>query len=321
MQTQENTKKLSGRGVPSKGYRMTLGRRMALEEAKRNGIEIDLSAFTQTKSDFVSHLLKHKSEKELLNPIVSAEETFEEIYIRTENRFKLLEEMAIATAIGENSSLIVSGSAGIAKTTTVINVLESLGVEYSHKKGSVTPVSFYRMLYENKAHGTVLVLDDISGILEEKCIEILKSATDSQPKRLVGWHSSRKVLDEDGEEIPNEFIFEGSIIYISNIDFYAEANGNNAMAEHLKAMISRSFVLDLALRTTTEMLCRVKSVLFNDMKQIELNTKHKIYNFLTDNAKSLREISLRSVNKLQIIINMYGSDWQEKGKLLLCKGY
>lgn len=312
MQLETEIKK-SGRGIPTKGFRMTIGRKLAIEASQANGVQISMDDFKNTKQDFIKNLMEQKSES------IPHQETFDEIYIKTENRFKLLEEMAIATGIGENASLIVSGSAGIAKTTTVINVLESLGVEYSHKKGSVTPVSFYKMLYENRAEGTVLVLDDISGILEEKCIEILKAATDSHPSRSIGWHSSRKVLDEDGEEIPNEFIFEGSIIYISNIDFYAEANANNSMAEHMRAMISRSFVLDLALRTTNEMLARVKSVLFNDMKNIDLDNKEKIYRFLTDNAKGLREISLRSVNKLQIIINMYGDNWQEKAKLLLCK--
>lgn len=319
IQNQENTSKFQGRGVPKNGFRLTIGRKLAIEEARRNGVELDLSSFSKPKQDFVSHLIKQKAEMDIINPHVSIEETFDEIYVRTENRFKLLEEMAIATGIGTNSSLIVSGSAGIAKTTTVINVLNSLNVDYTHAKGSITPVSFYKMLYENREAGKVLILDDVSGILELKAIELLKAATDSQPQRMIGWHSTRKVLDADDEEIPNEFLFEGSIIYISNIDFYAEANANNDMAEHLKAMISRSFVLDLALRTTNEMLARVKSVLFNDMDNIEIEAKHKIYNFLTDNAKTLREISLRSVNKLQIIINMYGDDWKEKAKLLLCK--
>lgn len=317
MQTEQNTN-LSGRGKPKLGYRMTLGRRMALEEATKNGIEIDLSAFTKTKSDFVSHLLAKRVDN-LKTVQQNIEKSFDEIYIETENRFKLLEEMAIATAMGESPSLIVSGSAGIAKTTTVINVLDSLGVDYEQVKGSITPVAFYKKLYNNREFGKVLVLDDVKGILDEKAIMLLMSATDSQPKRLVGWNSSRKVLDDNDEEIPNEFIFEGSIIYISNIDFYKESEANNSMAEYLKAMISRSFVLDLALRTTNEMLCRVKSVLFNNMNHIELTDKHKIYNFLFDNSKQLREISLRSVNKLQIIINMYGDDWQEKAKLLLCK--
>lgn len=307
----------SGRGIPKNGMRMTLGRKLAIEQAKANGVEISMDDFKNTRASFIDNILKHKAESP---PIINLEESFEDIYIKTENRFKLLEEMAIATGIGDNASLIVSGSAGIAKTTTVINVLESLGVEYSHIKGSTTPVCFYKMLYDNRHAGTVLVLDDVSGIMAEKTIELLKSATDSQPQRLVGWYSSRKVIDEDGDEIPNEFIFEGSIIYISNIDFYQEAEANNNMAEHLKAMISRSFVLDLALRTTNEKLARVKSVLFNNMHNIEATNKNKIYNFLSDNAKTLREISLRSVNKLQIIINMYGDDWQEKGKLLLCKG-
>lgn len=317
MMNDTQTIQKSGRGIPKNGMRMTLGRKLAIEQAKANGVEISMDDFKNTRASFIDNILKHKAESPL---IINLEESFEDIYIKTENRFKLLEEMAIATGIGDNASLIVSGSAGIAKTTTVINVLESLGVEYSHIKGSTTPVCFYKMLYDNRHAGTVLVLDDVSGIMAEKTIELLKSATDSQPQRLVGWYSSRKVIDEDGDEIPNEFIFEGSIIYISNIDFYQEAEANNNMAEHLKAMISRSFVLDLALRTTNEKLARVKSVLFNNMHNIEATNKNKIYNFLSDNAKTLREISLRSVNKLQIIINMYGDDWQEKGKLLLCKG-
>lgn len=317
MNLQENAPQKSGRGVPKSGFRLTTNRKLAIEAAKSHGIEINMDDF-KAKPEFINNLIaKRTANLETFHHKI--EKSFDEIYIETENRFKLLEEMAIATAMGESPSLIVSGSAGIAKTTTVINVLESLNVDYALVKGGITPVAFYKKLHDNRELGKVLVLDDVKGILDEKAIMLLMSATDSQPKRLVGWNSSRKVLDDNDEEIPNEFIFEGSIIYISNIDFYKESEANNSMAEYLKAMISRSFVLDLALRTTTEMLCRVKSVLFNNMNHIELDDKHKIYNFLFDNAKQLREISLRSVNKLQIIINMYGNDWQEKGKLLLCK--
>lgn len=317
MNTQEDIPHKSGRGVPRNGFRLTTNRKLAIEAAKSQGIEINIDDF-KAKPDFINNLIAKRTAN-LETVQHNIEKTFDEIYIETENRFKLLEEMSIATAMGESPSLIVSGSAGIAKTTTVINVLESLNVDYTLVKGGITPVAFYKKLYDNKELGNVLVLDDVKGILDEKAIMLLMSATDSQPKRLVGWNSSRKVLDDNDEEIPNEFIFEGSIIYISNIDFYKESEANNSMAEYLKAMISRSFVLDLALRTTNEMLCRVKSVLFNNMNHIELDDKHKIYNFLFDNSKQLREISLRSVNKLQIIINMYGDNWQEKGKLLLCK--
>jgi hypothetical protein len=129
------------------------------------------------------------------------------------------------------------------------------------------------------------------------------------------------MLDEDGDDIPTDFEYNGNVIFISNIDMYKEADSNNAQSEDFKALISRSFVLDLYMKNRDYYLARIQEVLFDKMDEskISIIDKHKIYNFMTENKTMLRELSLRMVNKLNVIIQTYGNDWDAKSKILLCK--
>ena len=315
--------KTTGRGIPRNGFRMTIGRKLAIEQAKQNGIDLDLSHFTNTKPDFIENLIKQKEQNLITHP-PKPEQTDDDILQSISERFGLLEELTLSTALGISPSLIVSGSAGIGKTTEIMNAINSLDMGDACKvvKGSITPLALYKLLYEVRQSGSLLVLDDSDDCWDdEKSMNLIKAATDSSDERIISWYSSRKIFDNDDLELPSDFIFEGSIIFISNLDFYSIAESNNKLAPHFNAMISRSFVLDLSMKNSREYLLRIKSILFNDSfgGDMTLDIKNDIYRFMSKERDNLRDISLRMVKKLHIIIQTYGSKWENNARILFCK--
>jgi hypothetical protein len=324
MQEQVQAQKFSGRGKPKNGFRMTLGRKLAIEQAKANGVELDLSHFTQSKPDFVSHLLKQKQEMDISHP-PKKELSEKEIYDKLALRFSLLEEITLATAMGINPSLIVSGPAGLGKSFGVEKVLNDLAIpNLTYIKGYVKPTGAYKALYNARHAGSVVVFDDADSIFDtEQGMNILKAACDSSEIRNIAWLAEHRMEDEDGDRIPNQFDFEGSVIFITNKDFIAESNSNSRMSVHYQAMVSRSMYLDLELKSKQDYLVRIKQVLLDfNMFGDKFTTEQKndMFNFMVDNQNIIRELSLRMCKKLGIIMDSYPNDWKEKAKILACRG-
>jgi hypothetical protein len=320
MQEQNQTPVKSGRGIPKNGFRMTTNRRMLIEAAKAQGVEIDPTQFA-SKQNLIENLLAQKEEKEVKSVSV-LEESFDEIKQKVKDRFSVMEDMVLSTAMGINPSLIISGAAGVGKSTTVRKTIESLNVLAKHVTGKITPVGLFKLLWETREEGSVLVFDDADSVFDDDTsIDLLKAATDSTDTRMVSWHSNRTMQDEDGEDIPNDFEYNGSIIFISNIDIYREASGSGKQAPHFQALISRSFVMDLAMKNRNYYLARIEHVLFTDMDTAIMSNevKQSIYDFMTREKDSLRELSLRMVKKIFVLQKTYMTEWAEKSRILLCK--
>lgn len=312
----------SGRGVPKRGFRLTTNRRLQIEEAKRNGVEIDFSAFTSDKKDFVTNLINIKNNQAIEHRNIIHEDSFEDIKLKVKQRFDILEEIAISVAMGISPALIISGAGGIGKSRIVKDVIESLGIDAKFVNGKVSPIGLFKLAYECREEGSVLIFDDSDSVFDDvDSINLLKQITDSCDDRRVSWHSNRTMVDMDGEDIPNDFDFYGSVIFISNIDFYKEAEANNKLAVHIGAMISRSFVLDVDMKNSDYFLARLEQILFEKMDEsvYDMDTKNSIYSFMTVEKNSLRELSLRMVKKIHTLMQTYGKDWQAKSKILLCK--
>jgi hypothetical protein len=87
-------------------------------------------------------------------------------------------------------------------------------------------------------------------------------------------------------------------------------------------MISRSFVLDLAMKNRREYLLRIRHVLFNPKfgdDDMTIDVKNDIYSFMKQEVNNLRDVSLRMVKKLHILIKTYNDGWESKAKVLFCK--
>ena len=281
------------RGVPKKGFRMTKNRRK-----------------------------QHVAAQPALN-LTKSTETVEQIEAKLQDRFKALEVLSEATGRGVNRSLIVSGPAGLGKSYTVeqkMKELEDQGHHVTYIKGYVRPLSLYRLLYESRFDNCVLVFDDSDSIFaDDVSMNLLKSACDSTDVRKLHWlsRSIEKVEDEDGEKIPNNFVFEGSVIFITNYDFDDLIARGSRLAPHFEALVSRSHYLDLAMKTKLDYVVRIKQVVamgMLDSRGFTSSDAATIVDFVEKNMDSLRELSLRMVIKLATLMKMDSMNWQKLAK-------
>ena len=249
--------------------------------------------------------------------ITQREETDEELIERIRPRFDMLQDMTKAVRKGDGRAMIVSGPPGVGKSHGVEQVLdryavmESLGAAKTHEviKGAMSPIGLYCKLYKNSAKGNVVVFDDCDSIFnDELSLNILKAALDSKKRRTIHWNTdSFKLRNED---VPDQFNFEASAIFITNLKF-DKVKGK--LREHLAALESRCHYMDLTIDTERDKMLRIRQVIRDGM----LNTyalsdeiKEEIIDFVDINKKRLRELSLRTVLKVADLAVAFPNRWE-----------
>lgn len=256
------------------------------------------------------------------------QETDEEIMNRLRDRFQILEDMTKATKKGAVKAMIVSGPPGVGKSHGVETVLRkhdiisSLGnsePKYEFVKGAMSALGLYAKLYQYKSRDCVVVFDDNDSLfMDEVSLNILKAALDSKKKRTISWNTdSRKLKSED---IPDRFDFEGSVIFITNLDF-ANIRSKKLQA-HLEALESRCHYIDLTIHTEREKMLRIKQVIDDGMLDdhaLDDATKQEVVEFVNLNRKRLREVSLRTVIKAADLAVTFPSRWKTVADTTLMK--
>lgn len=268
-----------------------------------------------------------KLQQQALAPVTAVdnlpEETTEEIKKKLDTRFRVLEAMTKAAIEGEVRSLIVSGPPGLGKSYTIEQALSKLDENtYTIVKGYVRPTGLYKMLYKHRHPNNILVFDDADSVFNDDIgLNLLKTVTDTTEERHVSWLSEAEFTDDDGEVIPNSFMFEGSIIFISNLDFDAQIERGHKSAPHMAAMISRSYYIDLMMKTKKDYIVRIEQVV-NESKMLSYLTQqqqHEVMMFIIDNQKRLRELSLRVAIKLGQLIKSKPSSWRDVAEITLMR--
>lgn len=271
----------------TKGYRV-----LTLDTAKK-----------ASTAKTVSFDLEHK-EKNLKGV------TDEEIMDRLRNRFQILDDMTRAVKKGDVRAMIVTGPPGVGKSFGVEKVLSKHDVfanvaqdeklkKYEVVKGAMSAIGLYTKLYEYRNAKNILVFDDCDSVLlDELSLNILKAALDSSKKRTISWNTDSRLLRQ--EDVPNKFEFNGGAVFITNIKF--ENVRSKKLKDHLEALESRCHYLDLTIDTEREKLLRIRQVvaecgMLDDYEFSDLD-KMLLLDFIDDNKKKLRELSLRMVLKL-----------------------
>lgn len=286
------------RGVPKSGVRMT---------SKRLAAAMQHTAIMPTQPK-----------------VVIQTETDAEIAERLNDRFDAMHTMAVATFKGINKSLIISGPAGVGKSHTVTQIMDDMEDEKvcTFVKGYVRPTGLYKLLYENRFKNNVVVFDDSDSVfLDDVCLNLLKAACDMTRSRRLSWLTETKMEDEDGERLPRNFEFEGSIIFITNYDFDNLIDKGNKLAPHFQALISRSHYLDVGIHTKRDYVVRLKQVVGQGMLRDEgfsQSQEDELMSFINDNQDRLRELSLRMVIKLAGLMRM-GGDWMKMARATCMK--
>lgn len=250
-------------------------------------------------------------------PAVAVEETDDEVIARLRERFEMLSDMTKAVKCGDVRALIVSGPPGVGKSFGVEEVLERYKLletmggpkKYEVVKGAMSALGLYCKLYKFASKDNVVVFDDCDSIFtDETSLNILKAALDSKKNRTLHWNTDSRKLRDEG--IPDQFQFEGSAIFITNIKF-SKIRGR--LREHLAALESRCHYIDLTIDTDREKMLRIRQIvgdgMLNDYK-LNDEMKAEVVDFVDQNKKRLREISLRTVLKVADLAQAFPGNWE-----------
>lgn len=295
---------------------------------KRDDAKFEGEATSVASDDFVDD---ENDEVSVVNAPLSgdyAEETEDETIARINDRFEILEEMTEAAADGTIRGLIVTGSPGVGKSFGVEKTLRETtfvaGINgadtYEVVRGSISPIGLYKKLYQYRGKGQVLVFDDSDVVFfDQVSLGLLKAALDTSRFRSLSWETLSRDLEENN--IPNRFEYEGSVIFITNMDL--ESTKSKQLKPHFDALISRSHYLDLTVKTNRDKFLRIKSLVKNGSILRDHNLgperEQEILDFIQTNVNNLRELSLRTTVKIADIAKMNPTGWRRICSLTCCR--
>jgi hypothetical protein len=256
----------------------------------------------------------------------AVEETDDEIIERLRVRFNMLEDMTKAVKKGDVRAMIVSGPPGVGKSFGVervldrYNMVQTLGGPKKHEviKGAMSPIGLYCKLYKYADKDNVIVFDDCDSIFtDETSLNLLKAALDSKKSRTIHWNTDSHKLKNEG--VPDQFRFEGSAIFITNLKFN---KFRGKLRDHLEALESRCHYIDLTIDTDREKMLRIRQ-LTNDGMLADYNftdaQKEEIINYVDENRKRVHELSLRTVLKVSDLVRAFPNSWRDMAEVTVMR--
>lgn len=251
-------------------------------------------------------------------------ETDEDVLERIKERFVILEKLSESAAFGETRALIVSGPPGLGKTHTVTETIVPAAALYRILSGSASAVGLFRALWETKSKGSVLILDDCDSVFFDlAALNLIKAACDSTKKRTIRWCTDYHMSSADGDVPEKEFEYNGTIVFITNIDFDASVKKGSKIAPHIEALMSRAHYLTLGIKNRRDYLIRIEQVIKEMYLKGEFAKEEAIdsIRFIRDHSDSLRELSVRTAIKLTQLRKSIPEGWERCARVTMCKGY
>ena len=188
--------------------------------------------------------------------------------------YKHLEAYTKSVADGATTALLVTGKGGTGKSYTITKILkETADGEWCLMKGKASARAMYVYLYNH--YNKICVFDDCDSVFANADgINVLKGALDTSDNRVIGWlNSDSACVNTEGmnhEEIemaladfeashggkagfPSEFVFEGQVIFISNLTL-------EQIRKKDSALLTRCQVIDVTL-DAKGLLSRMETIL------------------------------------------------------------
>lgn len=222
-------------------------------------------------------------------------------------KFKALEKYTrmIARKSPYLNSMIVFGQAGIGKTQTIKNILREENADFVFKSGGIAGKTGLLQLLWDYRDNKILVLDDNDGILADKtAVNFLKAALQDQD-RVVSYSKARSRaaresvrrqedldltafeddsgVDAEDIPIPDEFVFNSKMIFISNL------------MEFPLAIKSRSvrIKIDMTFEQTMDLIKENLNNVYKEYPEITLEMKQEVFEYVLSLSDTLDSIDFR----------------------------
>lgn len=258
-----------------------------------------------------------------VNSAIEVTETEEDISSRITEAFDTMDIFTLGAIAGHVKSLIISGAAGVGKTYTLereLNRAQDEGkINFMKVAGTCSGIGLFTKLWECRRPGDVLLLDDVDVFKDEDQLNLLKAALDTGAERWVSWMKASSYLEDN--DIDREFLFEGTVIFISNKDFDRELQSNTKLSPHFDALISRSIYLDLGVHTKEEIMIRIKQVVSNTtmLQDVGLNEEqiNEMIIWIETHIFELRSLSLRTCIHIADMMTTSPTKWEMLARMTM----
>ena len=216
--------------------------------------------------------------------------------------------------------LVVNGPTGSGKTEFVKKTLDAYCKTIpTFNSGALSAVMLFKLLYENRRKGDVLVIDDTDSIFESvEAVEVLKAALDTQTKKTVEWNKYSQALSTHG--VPTTFAYSGKVIIITNRYCVRNPQGaKNKVDRMLLPLWSRVMYFAAGLPTRQWEMQSVKMFHQNDEircfaeKGIDAKGQKAIINFVDSQQDEFHDVSFRLISQisdLYLAFNKQGT-WKQ----------
>lgn len=243
-------------------------------------------------------------------------ETIEEVHARIEKRFRMLGRFTQGVVKGNFKALIVQGPPGLGKTYSVDQVLDDYdpnGVNTTKISGKLSTPQLFKQLWDHREEGQILVIDDCDSVFtDDVSLNLLKAALDSGKKRVVSYMTEdNKVSEKDGSIIDKRFEFNGTVIFITNLDFDSVIESKSRLAVHLEALKSRSTYVSLGMRSRAEYMVRIEQISGSLFQDFDADCEAEVLGFMRAYLDELDEVSARMAKKVATLREAFPEDWQD----------
>lgn len=215
-----------------------------------------------------------------------------------DERFEFVEELVQMVRDGVTPSMMVTGQGGLGKSFTVLEQVKDMqeNRDYIVIKGFSTPKALFGLLQRNRTK--LLIFDDCDSVLKDATsLNLLKSALDSFGKRRITWNST------SNDDMETSFDFEGSIIFISNMEKLPQP------------LVSRSYTVNLNM-TTKDKLQRMKTILPELAPELRIQYKIEALEFVKKHADKIKDLNFRTLIKVAKIRKGARGDWEKMAEYM-----
>jgi hypothetical protein len=195
------------------------------------------------------------------------------------------------------------------------------GDRFTIISGFVRATGLFKMLYQHRHEGNIIVFDDADSVFyDDVSLNLIKAVCDTTQQRHVSWLSEAVLIDEDSaDRIPKTFEFHGSVIFITNLDFDTLIHRGHKLAPHLQALVSRSHYIDCGMKNKHDYVVRIKQVIKQGMlADLSDDQKQDVIDYIVENQDRLRELSLRMALKVGNI-RKTSTSWRKFADITCCK--